>query len=156
MASTIDAVAAGQPKAIALDVLFSDATNQESDETLARSIGRAGNVVVAAQLTESPVHGGPSRWLLPLPAVERAAAAVGHVNVQTEMEGVARAIEVQSADDSGQVVRTVGHYGLQSLDQRKLIRRWRASARLPSDITGLRELLAHRRDGTTAPRGTQD
>jgi len=107
IARTIDAVAAGQPKAIALDVLFTDPTNQESDETLARSIGRAGNVVVAAQLTESPVHGGPSRWLLPLPAIERAAAAVGHVNVQTEMEGVAREIEVQAADDSGHTVRAM-------------------------------------------------
>src|SRR5207249_270322 len=53
MARTIDAVAAGLPKAIALDVLFTDASNQDSDETLARSIGRAGNVVVAAQLIES-------------------------------------------------------------------------------------------------------
>ena len=69
--------------------------------------GEAGNVVVAAQLTESPVHGGPSRWLLPLPAIERAAAAVGHVNVQTEMEGVAREIEVQSADDSGNTIRAM-------------------------------------------------
>ena len=107
MARTIDAIAAGQPKAIALDVLFTDPSNQEADETLARSIGRAGNVVVAAQLTESPVHGGPSRWLLPLPAIERAAAAVGHVNVQTEMEGVAREIEVQSADDAGHTIRAM-------------------------------------------------
>src|ERR1044071_3520573 len=49
---TIDAIAAGQPKAIALDVLVTDPSNQDADETLARSIGRAGNVVVAAQLTE--------------------------------------------------------------------------------------------------------
>ncbi|HEY2013917.1 MAG TPA: CHASE2 domain-containing protein [Bryobacteraceae bacterium] len=107
IARTIDAIAAGQPKAIALDVLFTDPTNQEADDTLAGSIGHAGNVVVAAQLTESPVHGGPSRWLLPLPAIERAAAAVGHVNVQTEQDGVVRQIEVQAADDAGHTVRAM-------------------------------------------------
>src|ERR1035438_892855 len=80
IARTIDTLAAAHPKVIALDVLFTDATTQEDDDNLARSIGRAGNVVVAAQLTDSPVHGGPSRWLPPLPAIERAAASVGHVN----------------------------------------------------------------------------
>src|SRR5674476_1254135 len=75
IARTIDALAAAHPKVIALDVLFTDPTTQEEDDNLARSIGHAGNVVVAAQLTDSPVHGGPSRWLPPLPAIERAAAA---------------------------------------------------------------------------------
>jgi CHASE2 domain-containing sensor protein len=59
IARTVDALAAARPKVIALDVLFTDPTTQEDDENLARSIGRAGNVVVAAQLTGSPVHGGP-------------------------------------------------------------------------------------------------
>ncbi len=63
IARTIDALAAAHPKVIALDVLFTDPTTPEDDDNLARSIGRAGNVVVAAQLTDSPVHGGPSRWL---------------------------------------------------------------------------------------------
>src|SRR5262249_2131446 len=90
---TIDALAAAQPKAIALDVLFTDPTNQDDDDNLARSIGAAGNVIVAAQLTESAVHGGPANWLLPLPVLANAAAAVGHVNVQTELDGIARQIE---------------------------------------------------------------
>ena len=107
IARTIDALAAAHPKVIALDVLFTDPTTQEDDESLARSIGRAGNVVVAAQLTDSPVHGGPSRWLLPLPALERAAAAVGHVNVQTELDGMARQIAVRLADDSGRSFRAM-------------------------------------------------
>jgi PAS domain S-box-containing protein len=101
IARTIDTVAAARPKVIALDVLFTDPTGQEDDDALARSIGRAGNVVVAAQLTDSPVHGGPSRWLLPLPVLERAAAGVGHVNVQTEQDGAARQISIRLADDTG-------------------------------------------------------
>jgi PAS domain S-box-containing protein len=95
MARAIDALAASHPKVIALDVLFSDPTSQEDDEMLARSIGRAGNVVVAAQLS------APARWLLPLPAIERAAAGVGHVNVQTAHDGAARQIAVRLADEGG-------------------------------------------------------
>ena len=107
IARTIDALAAAHPKVIGLDILFTDQTNQEDDEALARAIGKAGNVVVAAQLAESPVHGGPARWLLPLPSIQRAAAGVGHVNVQTELDGTARQIAVQAADDSGLVVRAM-------------------------------------------------
>ena len=107
IARAIDTVAAAQPKAIAVDVLFSDPTTEEDDHALARSIGRAGNVVVAAQLTESPVRGGPSSWLLPLPEIEHAAAAVGHVNVETELDGVARQVSVRAADDAGQAFRAM-------------------------------------------------
>jgi signal transduction histidine kinase/CHASE2 domain-containing sensor protein len=107
IARAIDAIAQARPKVIALDILFTEPTTQEDDDALARSIGRAGNVVVAAQLTDSPVHGGPSRWLLPLPAIERAAAGVGHVNVQTELEGVARQVAVRLADDAGHAYRAM-------------------------------------------------
>src|SRR5215468_3020114 len=85
IARTIDAIAAANPKVIAVDVLFTDPTTQEDDDLLAHSIGRAGNVVLAASLTEAPVHGGPSRWLLPIPILERT-APVGHINVQTEQD----------------------------------------------------------------------
>jgi signal transduction histidine kinase/CHASE2 domain-containing sensor protein len=107
IARTIDTLAAAHPKVIALDVLFTDPTTQEDDDNLARSIGRAGNVVVAAQLTDSPVHGGPSRWLQPLPAIERAAAAVGHVNAQTELDGIVRQVAVRLADDDGRPYRSM-------------------------------------------------
>src|ERR1035437_4404103 len=107
IARAIDAVAAARPKVIAADVLFSDPTTQEDDHAVARSIGRAGNVVGAAQLTQSPVHGGPSSWLLPLPEIEHAAAAVGHVDVETELDGVVRQISVRAADDAGQAFRAM-------------------------------------------------
>ena len=107
IARTIDALAAAKPKVIAVDVLFTDPTSPEDDDVLARSIGRAGNVVAAAQLTDSPVHGGPSRWLLPVPAIERAAAAVGHVNAQTEQDGAVRQFAIRLADDSGRAIRAI-------------------------------------------------
>jgi signal transduction histidine kinase/CHASE2 domain-containing sensor protein len=101
IARAIDTLSAARPKVIALDVLITDPTTQEDDDDLARSIGRAGNVVVAAQLTDSPIHGGPSRWLQPLPAIERAAASVGHVNAQTELDGIVRQVAIRMADDTG-------------------------------------------------------
>ena len=104
MARAIDALAAAQPKAIALDILFADPTDPEADELLARSIGRAGDVAVSAQLSESPASGGPAEWIMPLPAIAHAAAGVGHVNVQTESDGVPRQIEVRAADDRGQAL----------------------------------------------------
>ena len=106
-ARAIDAIAAAQPKAIAMDVLYTDPTLEADDRTLARSIQEAGNVVVAAQLVAPPITGGPTSWLLPLPAIEHAAAAVGHVNVSTESDGIARQILIVSADDQGQALRAM-------------------------------------------------
>jgi signal transduction histidine kinase/CHASE2 domain-containing sensor protein len=106
-ARAIDAIAAAQPKAIAVDVLYADPTSETDDGTLARSIQQAGNVVVAAQLVAPPTTGGPTSWLLPLPSIERAAAAVGHVNVSTESDGVARQILIRTADDKGRAIRAM-------------------------------------------------
>ena len=106
-ARAIDAIAAAQPKAIGVDVLYADPTSEADDSTLARSIQEAGNVVVAAQLAAPPITGGPTSWLLPLPAIERAAAAVGHVNVSTESDGIARQILIRAADDQGRALRAM-------------------------------------------------
>ena len=88
------------PKAIALDVLFSDATNSADDSALAAAIGRAGNVVTAAQLARTEF--GSVVWLRPLAAVETASAGIGHVQVSTEVDGVAGSFLVRQADDLGQ------------------------------------------------------
>jgi CHASE2 domain-containing sensor protein len=106
-AHAIDAIAAAQPKAIALDVLYVDPTSEADDSTLARSIHQAGNVVVAAQLVAPATTGGPTSWLLPLPAIEQAAAAVGHVNIATEADGIARQVVILAADDQGRALRAM-------------------------------------------------
>lgn len=105
LAKTIQAIAADQPKVIAVDVLFTDSTDREDDEMLARAIGQAGDVVVAGQLIDSPAHGGAATWLMPMPEIARAAAGIGHVNVQVEMDDVARQIALQAADDAGRTLR---------------------------------------------------
>jgi signal transduction histidine kinase/CHASE2 domain-containing sensor protein len=99
-ARAIDAIAAAQPKAIAVDVLYADPTSELDDSALSRSIQQAGNVVVAAQLISPPVAQGAGIWLLPLPAIEQA-AAVAHVNVSTGSDGIARQILIHMADDQG-------------------------------------------------------
>jgi signal transduction histidine kinase len=107
IAKTIETLSGYEPKVIAVDVLFPDPTTQDDDELLAGAIGRAGNVVLAAQLIEAPAPGSPATWLMPMPQLTYAAAGVGHVNVQVEMEGVARRIAAQAADDEGQTLRAI-------------------------------------------------
>ncbi len=107
MAKAIAALKANDPKVIAVDVLFADPTTPENDDALLRSIANAGNAVLGAQLVDSPVHGGPTTWLMPLAPLAHAAASVGHVNVQLESEGTARQIAVQASDDAGKTLRAI-------------------------------------------------
>jgi CHASE2 domain-containing sensor protein len=95
-ARAVDAIAAAQPKVIALDVLYIDPIDAAQDGELARSIARAGNVVVAAQLTDAS---GSRTWLLPLPEIKRAAAALGHINVVGNDQ-----LEMRPTDDSGRAI----------------------------------------------------
>lgn len=100
MAQMLDRITTGRPKAIALDVLYSEPTTKEDDRMLAESVARAGNVVLAAQLIEAPEAGARRvTWLRPLPDLERVAAAVGHVNVLTESDGAARELPLRELDD---------------------------------------------------------
>lgn len=107
MARAIERIDAGQPKVIALDVLYTDPSNDEDDLALASAIGNARNVVVAAQLVNVQSFDGPVTWLDPLPSIRRAAASVAHVNVETEAEGVAREVLIRTSDDSGHVLRAM-------------------------------------------------
>src|SRR6267143_1413474 len=99
-AQMLDQLAVARPKAIALDVLISEATSNVDDSALASAIAKAGNVVAAAQLLRA--ESGRVAWLRPLPSIERAAAGVGHVHVSTEADGVAGSFLVRQADDQGQ------------------------------------------------------
>src|ERR1700676_1964150 len=96
----LDQIADARPKAIALDVLFSEPTSSADDSALAAAIARAGNVVAAAQLSRT--ESGRVVWLRPLPAIEKAAAGIGHAHVSTEIDGVAGSFLVRQADDLGQ------------------------------------------------------
>lgn len=99
VAEALGKISAAHPKAIALTVLFSDPTTEADDAALSQAIKQAGNVVVAAQLIETPLR--RAEWLRPLLALEQASAGVGHGNVLTDFDGVARALPLREADDEG-------------------------------------------------------
>jgi signal transduction histidine kinase/CHASE2 domain-containing sensor protein len=104
MAEALNKLSLAQPKAIALDVLYSEATNEAEDRALAAAVARAGRVIVAAQLTEvyNEAQEPQAVWLRPLPELARAAAAIGHVNVASGFDGVARLLNLRMADDEAQ------------------------------------------------------
>src|SRR6266542_1139266 len=99
MAQALNKISDARPKVIAIHALYSDPTNEADDAALAEAIKRAGNVVAAAQLIETQLGG--AEWLRPLPAIEKAAAAVGHGNVLTDVDGVARSLTLRQTDDEG-------------------------------------------------------
>jgi PAS domain S-box-containing protein len=103
-ARALDTIYSSQPKAIALDVLYSEPTEGADDATLAAAIKRTGSTVAAAQLIETTDEGGAPaiRWLRPLPIIESASAGVGHVHISTESDGEARELPLRKADDQGQ------------------------------------------------------
>jgi len=98
-AQAIEKISAANPKVIGLSVLYSDATTESDDAALAQAIRNSGKTVVAAQLAAT--GGNRAEWLRPLPTIEQAAAAVGHGNVTTDNDGVARALLLREADDQG-------------------------------------------------------
>ncbi len=55
----------------------------------------------------TPAAQGAGNWLLPLPVIEKAAAATGHVSVSTGSDGIARQILIQMADDQGRAIRAM-------------------------------------------------
>src|SRR5262249_51642560 len=79
-------------------------TTKADDAALASAIKRAGNVVVAAQLTAGATSEDAVEWLRPLPDIESAAAGVGHVDVNTGFDGGARTLLLRKADDQGAAV----------------------------------------------------
>lgn len=105
----LDTIASAQPKAIAIDILYTESTSETEDAALADSIKRAGNAVVAAQLIEIADEKGlpGTRWLHPIPQIENAAAGVGHVNVSTEADGTARELSLRKSDDQGKALWSI-------------------------------------------------
>ena len=102
-AQVLDKISASQPKAIALDVIYSEPTDEAEDNALTESVKRSGIVVIGEQLIENRYTPelSYSAWLRPLSELERSAAGVGHVNVGTERDGVARELLLRLADDEG-------------------------------------------------------
>jgi len=102
------------PAAIAFDILFAEPDPRDSNHEFARAVRRAGNVYLAAYLTQAAEAGGEAGevpWLRaeylnparyegkhflalrpPVPELAAAAAGVGPVNVVPELDGCIRRV----------------------------------------------------------------
>jgi adenylate cyclase len=91
-ATLIRKLSAGQAKLIALDILFTEPTNDpREDLALAEAIKDAGNVVLAAESTEVLSEFGTRRTMsLPIPLIREHALGYGPVNLITDPDGIVR------------------------------------------------------------------
>src|SRR5215469_11769875 len=94
LAQLINAVNKEQPAAVGIDILLSEAEDQQNDAELARAIQSAPNVVLASKISNSP----ESRlWVDPLPIFLNASKGAGHVQAIADPDGLCRSIPIQEA-----------------------------------------------------------
>lgn len=81
------------PKAIGLDIIFSeaDATHPESDQLLSDAIRASGKVVLPVFMSRSSPRSMPIE-ALPLPEFTQYAAQLGHVHIDVGSDGIARKV----------------------------------------------------------------
>ncbi len=79
------------PRAVAVDILFiePDQHDPQADSLLAQRIRAAGNVVLPVIMAPAST-GGPPIEALPLAILVEAAAALGHVHIELDRDGIAR------------------------------------------------------------------
>ena len=90
-AELIRRLAAGRPKAIGYDVLFVEPDRDPAaDAALAGAVRAAGNVVLPVLVDVPGPNGAPFRLLPPVPPIRDAAAALGHVDLDLDGDGLVR------------------------------------------------------------------
>ncbi|TKC86702.1 CHASE2 domain-containing protein [Trinickia terrae] len=93
-AQLLDALAKARPAAVVYDILFTEP--EASDATLAKAIGAAPTYL---PLLLSPEAGDGSRSAtLPVPALASAAAALGHINLEVDPDGIVRSVALVEGD----------------------------------------------------------
>ena len=80
-----------QPRAIAYDIIFAEADleNPESDMQFASEIRNSGRVALPVYM-EQPRLNAPPLEIPPLPLLGEQAAAIGHVHIELDPDGIAR------------------------------------------------------------------
>lgn len=89
-AALLDRLAGAGPRAVGLDLILSEAddAHPEDDQALAAAMRRLGTVVLPLRMTLDAA--GRPRASLPAPLFAQAAAAVGHIHLELDADGVAR------------------------------------------------------------------
>lgn len=90
-AELIDRLNAAGVRGIGLDILLSDPAlyDPEGDALLARALNRSGKVVLSVY-AEAENHNGPTVELMPIPEFAASAAALGHVDMGQDADGMTR------------------------------------------------------------------
>jgi signal transduction histidine kinase/CHASE2 domain-containing sensor protein len=97
LAQLITAVSELRPTSIGLDILLSEPGDITGDNNLAQAIHGAGNVVLAAKLSNAPDR----LWTDPLPPFRAQAAAVGHVQAMIDPDGIGRRVPLVEVSAQG-------------------------------------------------------
>jgi signal transduction histidine kinase len=90
LADALQRIAAASPKAVAVDAILADSNDAKSDEALEAALRATRHVILACDLL-------PDGWDDPLPRFRRWAAAVGHVHLDLDKDGVGRAVPLEKA-----------------------------------------------------------
>lgn len=92
-AALLDRLRAAGARAVALDILFTepDPNSPEGDAALAAAMSR-GLPTVLPLLPDLPGNGQPARELLPIPILARAAAGLGHADLEIDPDGIVRSV----------------------------------------------------------------
>jgi len=92
LSSGLMRIAQVQPKAVVLDIILADRSDNESDAALAEAFRQTRNLVLPSDLS-----GDGTGWDDPLPEFEKSAAAIGHVHLDPDLDGVGRALALEKA-----------------------------------------------------------
>jgi signal transduction histidine kinase len=92
LAEALERISAASPKAVAVDVILTDASDPETDARLAAAMGATRRLVLACQLLPDG-----SAWEDPLPMFAKHAAALGHVHVEQseQLDSVGRSLPLE-------------------------------------------------------------
>ncbi|EPH5797368.1 CHASE2 domain-containing protein [Pseudomonas aeruginosa] len=92
-AELLDRLAAAGARSVLLDVIFSEpSSNPDNDRQLARSLCRAGNVLLPLLRESVPRYGEPPREIPPTAPLAGCAAGIGHINVEADSDGTVRSV----------------------------------------------------------------
>ncbi|GAA5231889.1 CHASE2 domain-containing protein [Verticiella sediminum] len=98
LADLIERIAIDEPSAIALDLLLSEPAGADEDAALAAAMRRSGRVALPVFTAYAP--GGGVQAVAPVAELAQAAAALGHVSIETDADGVARSVFLREGNAS--------------------------------------------------------
>lgn len=101
MAQLLDRLTTAAPKAVLLDVLYTEPSLAQSDLALAQAMARARNVALPFGLTPAEGRSDGFDPLPPIPDLASQTVATGHVAITPDPDGTVRRLAVNFTDTSG-------------------------------------------------------